>query len=122
MASIANAAVYSVEWDQDGPLPFHFETLIRNYCIGALFTSAEVNNPTTQSTTNARRKELVDIALRYGVVIIEDDCYRTGPYDRVSYRALYLENGWYVTSFFKSISPALRIRCALCPPMPCVCV
>ena len=26
-----------------------------------------------------------------------------------------LENGWYVTYFSKSISPALRIGCALCP-------
>ena len=115
MASVANAAVYSVDWDQDGPLPFHFETLIRNHRIGAFFTSAEVNNPTTQSTTNVRRKELVDIARRYGVAIVEDDCYRAGPYDGVSYRALYPENGWYVTSFSKSISPALRIGCALCP-------
>ena len=64
MGSVANVAVYSVEWDKDGPLPFHFETLIRNHRIGAFFTSAEVNNPTTQSTTNVRRKELVDIARR----------------------------------------------------------
>jgi DNA-binding transcriptional MocR family regulator len=118
MASVANAAVYSVDWDQDGPLPFNFETLIRNHRIGALFTPAEVNNPTTQSTTNARRKKLVDIARRYGVAIIEDDCYRAGPYDRVSYRAIYPKNGWYVTSFFKSILPARRIRCALCPDGP----
>jgi DNA-binding transcriptional MocR family regulator len=74
-----------------------------------------VNKPTTQSTTNVRRKELVDIARRYGVVIVEDVCYRAGPYDGVSYRALYPETGWYVTSFSKSISPALRIGCALCP-------
>jgi DNA-binding transcriptional MocR family regulator len=79
MASVANVAVYSVEWDKDGPLPFHFETLIRNHRIGAFFTSAEVNNPTTQSTTNVRRKELVDIARRYGVASVEDDCYRAGP-------------------------------------------
>jgi DNA-binding transcriptional MocR family regulator len=115
MAAVTNTAVYSVEWDQDGPLPHHFETLIRNHRIGALFTSAEVNNPTTQTTTNVRRKELVDIARRYGVAIVEDDCYRAGPYDGVSYRALYPEDGWYVTSFSKSISPALRIGCALCP-------
>lgn len=115
MASVANAALYSVEWDQDGPLPFHFETLIRNHRIGAFFTSAEVNNPTTQSTSDARRKDLVDIARRYGVAIVEDDCYRAGPYQGMSYRALYPENGWYVTSFSKSISPALRIGCALCP-------
>jgi DNA-binding transcriptional MocR family regulator len=38
-----------------------------------------VNNPTTQSATNVRRKELVDIARRYGVAIVEDDCYRAGP-------------------------------------------
>ena len=74
-----------------------------------------MNNPTTQSTTNVRRKELVDIARRYGVAIVEDDCYCKGPYDGVSYRGLYPENGWYVTSFSKSISPALRIGCALCP-------
>jgi DNA-binding transcriptional MocR family regulator len=70
-----------------------------------------------RTTSTPRRKQIAKLAQRYGIHIIDDDCYRlmrtehNGP----SYRALAPDLGWYVTSPSKSLTAALRIGFAVAP-------
>jgi DNA-binding transcriptional MocR family regulator len=116
-AAMCRADVVGVPWDADGPDPAAFEALIRAHSLQVFCTSSEVCNPTVRHTTPARREQIARIAQRYGVHVLDDDCYRLmrtvhiGP----SYRALLPDLGWHVISPAKSISAALRIGFALAP-------
>ena len=116
-AMLSRAQVVGVPWDDEGPDPAALETLIKTQSVQVFCTSAEVCNPTTKTTTPARRDAIAAVARRYGVHVIDDDCYRLmntahrGP----SYRALLPDLGWYVNSPSKSMSAALRIGFVVAP-------
>ena len=116
-AQLTRAGLVGIPWDNDGPMVSALEAAIKEKGIQAYCASAEVCNPTVQTTTVERRQEVARLAERYGLHVIDDDCYRlmrteyTGP----SYRALLPEQGWYVTSPSKSISPVLRIGFVIAP-------
>lgn len=116
-AAMCRADVVGVPWDAEGPDPAAFEALIKAQSVQVFCTSSEVCNPTVRHTTPARRTQIARIAQRYGVHVLDDDCYRLmrsahiGP----SYRALLPDLGWHVVSPAKSISAALRIGFALAP-------
>ena len=116
-AVMARAQVVGVPWDEEGPQTAALEHLIKTQGVQVFCTSAEVCNPTVRSTTVARRKEIAKLAQRYGIHIIDDDCYRLMRTDHIgpSYRALAPELGWYVTSPSKSLTAALRIGFAVAP-------
>ena len=116
-ALLCRAQVVGVPWDDEGPEPAALEHLIKTQGVQVFCTSAEVCNPTVRATSVQRRHEIAAVAQRYGVHVLDDDCYRLlgtehhGP----SYRALLPELGWYVTSPSKSITSALRIGFAVAP-------
>ena len=116
-AAMCRADVVGVPWDADGPDPAAFEALVKAQGVQVFCTASEVCNPTVRHTTPARRTQIAQIAQRYNVHVLDDDCYRLmrtahiGP----SYRALLPDLGWHVVSPAKSISAALRIGFALAP-------
>lgn len=116
-AGMSRAQVVGVPWDDEGPDVAVLEHLIKTQGVQVFCTSAEVCNPTVRSTSTPRRKQIASLARRYGIHVIDDDCYRlmrtahSGP----SYRALVPELGWYVTSPSKSLTAALRIGFAVAP-------
>ncbi|MEO9862381.1 MAG: PLP-dependent aminotransferase family protein [Yoonia sp.] len=116
-AVMSRAQVVGVPWDDEGPDPAVLEDLIKTQGVQVFCTSAEVCNPTVRTTSTPRRKQIAKLAQRYGIHIIDDDCYRlmrtehNGP----SYRALAPDLGWYVTSPSKSLTAALRIGFAVAP-------
>ncbi len=116
-ALLNRASMVGIPWDDEGPRPDAFEAAIKEKSVQAFCTSAEVCNPTVLGTSTLRRQQIARVAERYGVHVVDDDCYRlmrteyTGP----SYRALLPELGWYVTSPSKSITAALRIGFAMAP-------
>ena len=114
-AELCRARVVGVPWDDEGPRPDAVETLARLHGAQLLCTSAEVNNPTTKTTSPARRVEIAQVAQRLGLHVLDDDCYRMGPHLAGSYRALLPELGWYVTSPSKTLTPALRIGFVIAP-------
>ncbi|TLP64326.1 PLP-dependent aminotransferase family protein [Parasedimentitalea maritima] len=114
-AELLRAQVVGVEMDECGILPDALEKAARKTGALVLCTSPEVHNPTGLYTPLERRQEIVRIARRHGIQIIEDDCYRMGDPRAPSYRALAPELGWHVSSISKSLTPALRIGFALAP-------
>jgi DNA-binding transcriptional MocR family regulator len=62
-----------------------------------------------------RRQEIADIARRYDLQVLEDDCYSVAESDIPSLRALAPERVWLVGSVSKTISAALRFGYVICP-------
>ncbi|WP_264213459.1 PLP-dependent aminotransferase family protein [Leisingera thetidis] len=114
-AELLRAQVVEVAMDAHGIRPDSMELAIRKTGATVLCTSPEVHNPTGQYTPLERRKQIVAIARRHGVQIVEDDCYRLGESRAPSYRALAPELAWHVSSISKILTPALRVGFALAP-------
>ncbi|MEM6499496.1 MAG: PLP-dependent aminotransferase family protein, partial [Pseudomonadota bacterium] len=78
-----------------------------------------VQNPTGTILTEARRREVLDLAERYDVPIFEDDCYADLVFDRSRPPALHAMDTTgrvaYLGSFSKSIAPALRVGYVVAP-------
>ncbi|WP_425038953.1 PLP-dependent aminotransferase family protein [Primorskyibacter sp. S187A] len=114
-ADLLRAKVVPVAMDAHGIVPEAFEAAARLHTAQVLCTSPEVHNPTGIFTPLERRRDLVEIARRQNVQIVEDDCYRMGSARAPTYRMLASERGWYVSSISKTITPSLRIGFAVAP-------
>ncbi len=114
-AELLRAKVVAVPTDGQGVDPNALETAAKLHGPGVLCTSPEVNNPTLGFTPLDRRRDVVSIAQRYNLQILDDDCYRLGPARAPSYRMLAPERGWYVCSISKLLTPALRIGFVVAP-------
>ncbi|KIN72297.1 Transcriptional regulator, GntR family [Sulfitobacter guttiformis KCTC 32187] len=116
VAAALRAEVVPVAMDKDGMCPLALAAAAERYPEGQIIcTSPEVHSPTCGFSPLARREQIVEVARRYDLQIVEDDCYRIGAAQASSYRKLAPERGWYITSLSKSITPALRIGCAIGP-------
>jgi len=114
-AETLRAGVVGVAMDEHGIIPDALETAIRTTGAQVLCTSPEVQNPTTLYTPLERRVQIARICERHGVQILEDDCYRIAEAKADCYRRLAPDVGWFVTSFSKSLTPALRVGFAIAP-------
>ncbi|KIN60938.1 Transcriptional regulator, GntR family protein [Sulfitobacter noctilucae] len=115
-ADLLRADIVAIQCDKDGIIPEALaEAAAKHPEAQVLCTSPEVHSPTCGFTPMTRRHELVDVARKADLQILEDDCYRMGRAEGEGYRQLAPERGWYVASISKSITPALRLGCAIGP-------
>ncbi|ALG90375.1 MULTISPECIES: aminotransferase-like domain-containing protein [Actibacterium] len=114
-ARLLRAKLVGVAMDQEGIRPDRLAEAYRTHGGQVLLTAAEVHSPTTTRTSHARRQEIADLARKFQLQIIEDDCHRVANSDIPGYRALCPERGWYVSSLTKSVSATLRFGFAACP-------
>jgi 2-aminoadipate transaminase len=84
-----------------------------------IYTIPTVQNPSGTIMGVQRRQQLLDLAGRYDVPIVEDDCYADLVWDGRRPPAIYAmsERGdvIHVGSFSKSIAPALRVGFVVAP-------
>ena len=114
-AELLRVNVVPVEMDEDGIVPQALAKACQAYEAQILCTSPEVHNPTCGFTPVERREEIVAVARKHDLQILEDDCYRMGAAVAPTYRMLAPERGWYVSSISKTVTPALRIGIAVAP-------
>ncbi len=78
-----------------------------------IYTIPTVQNPTGAIMGEKRRAELIKLAVEYGVMIFEDECYSdliwSGERPRSIYAMANGEGVIFIGSFSKSIAPALRV-------------
>ena len=116
VANALRADVVPIAMDGDGICADVLAAAAERYPEGQIVcTSPEVHSPTCGFSPLARRLEIVEVARRFDLQIVEDDCYRIGEAQAPAYRQLAPERGWYLTSLSKSITPALRLGCAVGP-------
>jgi DNA-binding transcriptional MocR family regulator len=117
LAPVFQFEIVSVPSDHDGLDTGEVERICSRVPVKAIFTVPNLQNPTVTTMSLARRVELVDIARRYGVAIIEDDVY--GPL--VSQRlptlaSLCPELTFHIAATSKILAPGLRLGYLLSPP------
>jgi len=114
-AEVLRAEVVGVAMDEYGVIPEALDKAARDSGAQVFCTTPEVHNPTGSHTSLTRRRELLAVAQRHGLEILEDDCYRMGEARAPSYRSLWPEHVWHVSSISKELTPALRVGFALAP-------
>jgi DNA-binding transcriptional MocR family regulator len=114
-ARLARAEVVGVEIDAEGVLPDALEAACRRHGAQVLCLTPEAQNPTTGRMSPERRSQIAEIARRFDLQIVEDDCYSLAESNWPSLRALAPERTWHVGSLSKTVSAALRFGYVACP-------
>jgi 2-aminoadipate transaminase len=65
----------AVATDDDGLIPDALDATLATGEIDAIYVMPNFQNPTGRTTSLARREAILDLALRHGVPVIEDDPY-----------------------------------------------
>lgn len=111
------ADIRGVPTDNEGILPDALETVIQQAqregkAVKLLYLIPTFHNPQGWTMPTARRKAVVALCQRYGLPILEDDCYADLRYDGVDVPSLHELDGsglvMYVGSFSKTIAPGMR--------------
>lgn len=110
--------LYAIPTDEDGLIPSELEKqLALLHSSGKfpriLYTVPNFHNPTGCTLPEARRREIIRLASRYGFLIVEDDVYRDLSFEGAAPASFYaLARGDQVLSigsFSKTLAPGLRI-------------
>jgi DNA-binding transcriptional MocR family regulator len=114
-ARAARAEVVGVELDAEGMRPDALEAACRRHGPQVLCLTPSGQNPTTAQMSQTRMAQIVSIAKRYNLQIIEDECYPATISDQPTLRALAPDRVWYIGSLSKTFSAALRFGYVVCP-------
>ncbi|RFB81166.1 aminotransferase-like domain-containing protein [Methylovirgula sp. 4M-Z18] len=122
LARSMNLTVQTLAMDNEGITPHAFEQALRAREAAdrpvALYTIPTLQNPTAVTMGEKRRRDIVRLARRHGVTIIEDDVYAIFAPDGVPPLAqLAPERTLHVTGFSKTMSPGLRVGLVTTPPV-----
>lgn len=109
-----NAKMYSIEVQQDGMNLEQLETLLKtNSTIKLVYTIPTFQNPSGITMSLDKRKQLLELAKKYDVYIIEDNPYgelRFKGKDLPTIKSMDDEGRViYVGSFSKILSPGMRL-------------
>ena len=114
-ARLARADVVGVELDAEGMKPDALEAACRRFGPQILCLTTEAQNPTVARMSLSRREDIVRVARKFDLQIIEDDCYSVADTSLPALRALAPERTWYVGGISKTVSAALRFGYIVCP-------
>ncbi|KKC38027.1 GntR family transcriptional regulator [Devosia epidermidihirudinis] len=116
LAQYLGLRVRPLAMDGQGILPDAFEAACAEDKPKALYCTPTLHNPTTATMGPERRLQIVEIARRFGVPIIEDDAYGMLPRQPIApLAALAPELVYYISSLSKCLSPALRVAYIVAP-------
>ncbi len=113
-----------IAMDRDGIIPDALEEAIRTSGSRVLYLQPTLQNPTTRTMSRTRREEIVAVARKHDLRLIEDDVYAPiafalGNGDRrPDLRPLAMmapERTWYLGSVSKALTPGLRVGMLVAP-------
>jgi DNA-binding transcriptional MocR family regulator len=110
LADFLRFRVQGVAMDQYGILPDAFDAACRGRNVKSLYCVPNLQNPTSIVMPEERRREIAEVARRYGVKIVEDDVYGflvpDAPKPLITHAP---ELGVFCTSVSKAMAPGLRV-------------
>lgn len=117
LAQAHRLELVAVPASTEGPDPDALAALCRRRRVKALYAMPTMHNPLGWVTSASRRRALVAVARRHGLVVIEDAAYaflveKAPP----PLAALAPETTVYVSGFSKSVATGLRVGCVAAPP------
>lgn len=102
--------------DEQGIIPDAFEKVCREKGPKVLYLIPTIDNPTTATLTEERRRELAGLARKHGVAIIEDDPYAPlRPERLLAVAELASDITWHIATLSKCATPALRVAYVVAP-------
>ena len=103
--------------DEKGVLPDEFENQCKLNNIRAIYLCPSIQNPTNASMDNERRNQILEIASKFDVWIIEDEI-PTNYSDQNPHSFINLapERTFHINSHSKTIAPGLRVGYLISPP------
>lgn len=105
-----------LEMDDQGIIPDAFEKGCRERAPKALYVIPSIDNPTTATLPEGRRRALAAIARKHDVIIIEDDPYAPLRPERIAAIAeIAPDITWHIATLSKCASPALRVAYVAAP-------
>lgn len=109
-------ALRPLAMDDKGIIPQSFEACCLQAPPKAIYVIPTIDNPTTATLPEDRRREIAAIARRFGVAIIEDDPYSVLQFDPPTpLAALAPDLTWHIATLSKCTTPALRIAYVVAP-------
>ncbi|MDO8877301.1 MAG: PLP-dependent aminotransferase family protein [Pseudolabrys sp.] len=103
--------------DDEGVIPDALEEAVAATGARCVYLQPTVHNPTTATMSEARRRRIADVARRLDLTLIEDDAAISGMTERPLPIANFApERTIYISSFGKSVTPALRVAYVASPP------
>src|SRR3954470_23546792 len=117
------AEVVHVPMDDDGMIPEALEAALAQLAVQGrrvklLYTVTNHHNPAGVTPSAPRRPRIVEIARRYGVLVLEDDPYGLLGFDGDPLPSLHShdpESVIYLGSFSKTFAPGFRVGWAVAP-------
>jgi DNA-binding transcriptional MocR family regulator len=117
------AGVVHVPMDDEGLIPEALEETLQEVARAGrraklLYTVPNHHNPAGVTLSAPRRPQIVDIAQRHGVLVLEDDPYGLLGFDGdplPSLQRLNPEGVIYLGSFSKTFAPGFRVGWAVAP-------
>jgi len=110
------ADVKGVEMDEQGMLMDDLEQKMKRLRPKFVYTIPTFQNPTGRTMSADRRKRMLELCQKHGVLILEDDPYCDLRYSGIAEPAIKSldedETVIYLLSFSKIISPGLRVGAA----------
>ncbi len=106
-----------LEQDTEGLCPDDFERAAAAKLSRFLYLVPSLQNPTTRTMSRRRRDEIVAIARKHDITIIEDDIFRLLD-ERVqppTFYSLAPERVVHITSLSKTLAPGLRLGFVVTP-------
>ena len=107
--------LHGVQMDAEGMIPADLDKVCKRGGIRIIFVCANVLNPTLGTMSLERRIAIADIARKYDVQLIEDDCWGIGKATCTGFLSICPERAWYISSISKNISAGLRFGWLVCP-------
>ncbi|WP_210265343.1 PLP-dependent aminotransferase family protein [Ensifer canadensis] len=105
-----------LDMDDNGIVPEAFEKACQVQALKMLYVVPSIDNPTTATIPEDRRRKLAAIARRHGVVIVEDDPYAPLRPDRSIALAEFAPDiTWHIATLSKCATPALRVAYVVAP-------
>lgn len=115
-AERVGAVPIGLAMDGEGIRPDAFEAACRRAPLPALYLVPTIDNPTTASMGEVRRRAIIAVARRHGVILIEDDPYRRLAGDAPPAIArLAPDITYHIATLAKCATPGLRIAYLVAP-------
>lgn len=117
LCEIARVPVTGLGIDTDGLCPAELETACGAGDVGAIYCNPTFHNPTATVMSQGRRREILEIAARFGVPIVEDDPLGVLYPEALPppLATLAPEQVWHVCGLTKSIAQGLRVAYVVAP-------
>jgi DNA-binding transcriptional MocR family regulator len=119
MRSLANhlhIRAHPVAMDGEGVVPDALEDAAHESGARVLYCVPSGQNPTARVMSKKRRQDIVRVAARLDLTIVEDDAYGFLFDGQVPLCASFPDRTFYLTSLSKSLAPGLRIGLLRTPP------